>query len=417
MNVAGVVLAVTLIVGSGIFYTTRQRDLMRLVSVRTQELQQLNSELEQRVAERTGELTEKNAQLSTILETMEDGVIFRQRDQVTYTNPAISRLLGYSRDEIRADGNLVLNLVRQYLSDISFTKLQRAVEYSMKYDRVTHEDVILARKNGETLYARLYIAGIHAPDGSLIGTLEIIHDNSHAIILQQQKDRFITNASHELRRPLSNLKTRLYLLRQQPEDLPKHLEVLARATDDMTDLVRDLVDVAQFTRDVIQLNRQNITLQTTIEATRALQDIIATRRNVTLNYDITPEPLPLFGDYQRLSQAISNVMIHAINATPPEGTVTMHMRSTSQNGENWGIIRVEDQSTHLDKGDLQYIFNPFYRPSEGTAKSTGLGLTIAHLIINQHGGTIDAMDHPNGGIVFLLKLPLSTVPENNEQTT
>ncbi len=88
-------------------------------------------------------------------------------------------------------------------------------------NRVWRQEARLKRKDGGFFDASVFTAPVRDRHNELIGTLEIIRDISHEKALQAQRDRFITNAAHELRRPLTNLKTRLYLLGRQPDKLAR----------------------------------------------------------------------------------------------------------------------------------------------------------------------------------------------------
>jgi len=405
----GVLLGATLIVSSGLFYTTRERVLERLVNERTSELHQLTGELEQRVAQRTTELDQERAQLKIILEAMEDSVIYRENGRIRYANPAMSRLLGYTLDEL---SDQVPDLYEN--KSFSTDQARSAAPYNvyadaLKQNIIWRDTVKVQRKDGTRFDASMFVAPVHAQDGKPLGIVEIIRDISQEKALQEQKDRFITNASHELRRPLSNLKARLYLIRRQPDKLPDHLQVIQRATDDMTDLVQDLLDVAQFARDEIRLDRKNIVLQHVLENTFTIQQTHAESSQVQLNADLPPLALHLFGDFQQLGQAFGHLIANAIHATPPRKGVNVRLFSTPGPHRNWAVVQIQDSGAGIARDELPLVFEPFFRPSEGTAQSTGLGLTLAKHIIDQHDGLI-TVESSREGTTFTVQLPLPDTP-------
>ncbi len=403
MLVLGLLLGLTLGVSGWLFYHMRQRVLEQLVRERTKALKELTAQLEDLVQERTAELTRRSAQLQTILENTEDGVIFRQEGKIVYANPSITRLLGYTLGELQRDPSV-----------LSATPLENPIQTFP----LTHPTLVqLRRKDGTTLYAAVHQVTVRGPDGEEVGVVETIHDTSYEVALQEQKDRFITNASHELRRPLANLKTRLYLLRRQPEHMEEHLTVLQHATDDMSELVQDLVDVSQLMRNSIRLDRRNTQLQFALEGALNLQMPAAQQKQVQLQYNIPTDPMPIFGDYQRLIQVFNSLFGYAIEMTAEGSTVHVQAQRIEVDGVPWAEIRVQDEGETLDPAQLLQLFEPFFRPSEGNTPGTGLGLTLARYVVQQHGGTIHAEAGQEKGTRIVLRLPLtasaSETPDTN----
>ena len=398
MLILGMLLGLTLGVSGWLFYRTRQRVLEHLVRERTAELEALTAELEARVRERTAELARRSAQLQTILENTEDGVIFRQGDRIVYANPAITRLLDYTLEELQADPDLLTPIAAEAPSTL----------FPLRHPA----QVQLRRKDGSILHAAMHRVTVRGPDGEEVGVVETVHDTSYEIAVQEQKDRFITNASHELRRPLANLKTRLYLLRRQPERMEDHLAVLQRAADDMSELVQDLVDVAQLMSNRIRLDRRNTQLQFALEGALNLQMPNAQQKRVQLQYQIDPQPMPIFGDYQRLIQVFNSLFGYAIEVTPEDGMVYVLAKRIEVDGAPWAEICVRDDGEKLDPSQLLQLFEPFFRPSEGSTPGTGLGLTLARYVVYQHGGTIHAEVGAERGTRIVVRLPLSApLPE------
>src|SRR5690606_21925145 len=119
---------------------------------------------------------------------------------------------------------------------------------------------------------------------------------------QVQKTRFVAYASHELRTPITNLKTRLYLLRKQPERLEQHLAVLDEVTDRMRRLVEGLLDVSRFERGAISLERQLLDLRALITRSVAVQTPESERKRLRLTAELPPEPLLVDVDGERIIQ-------------------------------------------------------------------------------------------------------------------
>ncbi|MBI5959665.1 MAG: PAS domain-containing protein, partial [Chloroflexi bacterium] len=94
-----VLLGAALVIGGCMFYLSRQHMLEQVIQERTQELEQLTAELERCIGKRTCELDQERARLRTILEAMEEGVLYREQSQLKFVNPSLYQMLGYSAEE------------------------------------------------------------------------------------------------------------------------------------------------------------------------------------------------------------------------------------------------------------------------------------------------------------------------------
>jgi signal transduction histidine kinase len=256
------------------------------------------------------------------------------------------------------------------------------------------------------------MAEVRGPDDQLIGTVEIVRDTTLEKALHRQRDTFITNAAHELRGPLTNLKARLYLLRRQPEKLHEHVEMVERATDHMAEMVQDLVDLAQFTKGNLKLNRRTIDLHHVIQSTLSIQQPHAFRVRVDLRQNFPDTPIYINADHQRLMQTFNNLIANAIQATTPDGRVEITVSVPNNGHSQWVTIQVHNNGPALDQKQMALIFEPFFRPSEGDVKRTGMDLALSKQIIEEHGGSITVSSNPKTGTTFTIQLPLQ-LPEPN----
>ncbi len=402
----GVLLTVALVASSSLIFLNRNRNLTRLVTERTRELEDLTAKLEQRVARRTHQLDQERAQLKTILEAMTDGVIFRKQHNVVYVNSRLSDLTGYTMDEILADPESVFTTVTSSLEPAQMAMMGEKYRRTVQSQGVWRIEGQLTRKDGTLFDAGIYLAEVRDADGQLIGHVEIIRDTTREKALHRQRDTFINNAAHELRNPLANLKTRLYLLKRQPEKLHEHLEIVERATDHMSELVQDLVDLAHFTKGQLQLNRRPIDLHHVIQSALSIQQAHAFRVRVGLKKELTDSPIYIHADHQRLMQTFNNLIANAIQATTPDGQVEITVSMPNNGHSQWVTIQIHNNGPTLDQEHLALIFEPFFRPSEGDVRRTGMDLAISKQIIEEHGGSISVSSRPAEGTTFTIQLPL-----------
>ena len=167
----------------------------------------------------------------------------------------------------------------------------------------------------------------------------------------------------------------------------------------MKRLVEDLLLLARLdeTRPV---QRQSVDLA--VLAADACSDAAATdpTRAITL---VAPKPVMVEGDRDHLRQALANLVTNALKHTPA-GTA---LEISADVADAWAKITVRDQGDRLDSVALARVFDRFWQADTArTGEGVGLGLSIVAAIAHEHGGTATAANHPAGGAVFKLSLPL-----------
>ncbi len=125
----------------------------------------------------------------------------------------------------------------------------------------------------------------------------------------------------------------------------------------------------------------------------------AAKSSVSLRKDVAPGIPSLQCDPEQLTQVILNLTLNAIQAMPGGGQIVL---SACQEGSNM-LLQVRDEGVGIDGEDVDRIFNPFFTTKKN---GTGLGLAVAHGIVNQHGGRIEAEKNADDGMTFSVSLPL-----------
>lgn len=366
-------------------------------------VQQQASVLEQRVLERTAELDRERAQLKAILDGIGEGVtgeIIENDARHRFTNRAMTELSGY--DAQNWDGQLFKT---DDMTGEEYALLREHVESALQEQGIWKGELKLKRPNGVVIDVAVTSTNVQSPDGGIIGTVTIVRDISQEKLLQEQKVRFIANASHELRTPLANIKTRLYLIRKQPERLEEHLDVMDFVSNRMKSLIEDMLDVSRFERGLISLEPEKVALQSLVNEVLNVQRPEAENKQITLKTDMPEKPLYVHVDHKRLTQVFTNLVVNAINYTPQGGHVTILAAEEQFSGSAYALVQVKDTGVGIAREFLSQVFKPFFRANEHTA-GTGLGLTIVQEIVELHGGTIDVESEIGQGSSFNIRLPL-----------
>ncbi len=209
--------------------------------------------------------------------------------------------------------------------------------------------------------------------------------------------------SHEIRNPLNAAALQLTVLERRVQKLPRAeqptlLEPLHLVRDEIRRLDHILEDFLQFARP-----REFVPQP--VEAVPVLTKVLdllegeAERRGIRVERRLEPVP-PVAGDEERLRQVVMNLALNAMEAVPSGGWLRIISRPTD--GESGVEILVDDSGKGVPAEQRERIFEPFFTTK---AKGSGLGLSIVHAIVTQHGGTITVGDAPEGGARFILRLP------------
>lgn len=361
------------------------------------------ADLENRVAVRTAELVNERAQLQVILDAMTEGVfgvLFGEKP-VRYANRSFQQLTGYDSD------NWSFDLLKpQSLDEPSdFVHNLDDIYNSLTSGMVWQGRGPFRRKDGKVFDAHVILTRIDNQDGSPVGTVTILRDVSQESALEKQKSLFVANASHELRTPITNLMTRLYLIRKQPEALETHLQILDEVARRMRTLVEDLLDHSRFERGVIPLDPKLMDVRVLVTQVVNLQIPEAEKKHIELIATLPERSLTSMVDPERMIQVITNLTINAIHYTPEGGMVRVSAESVrSEQGGERIRISIQDTGIGVPAALLPNLFKPFFRVSEKT-KGTGLGLSIARDIVRAHNGDIMVESVPGSGSRFTVDIP------------
>lgn len=220
----------------------------------------------------------------------------------------------------------------------------------------------------------------------------------------QAQQRFVSDASHELRAPLTAIQGNLELLESQPNmpaaDRDEALAEASRETRRLSTLVADLLALARADAGVpLRLQRMELD-RTLLEALREARRL-ARGQTVELGH---LEPVLIDGDPDRVKQLLLILLDNAIKYTPSTGRVTVGLRRTDGSVE----ISVEDSGVGISPEDLPHVFERFYRADPARTRDpggSGLGLPIARWLAEQHGGVVALTCAPGRGTIATVQLP------------
>lgn len=213
-----------------------------------------------------------------------------------------------------------------------------------------------------------------------------------------------SGVAHQLNNPLNNISTSCQILQEDlhstaplDPDLARHmLDNIYQEVSRSRDIVKGLLEFARET----EFSLKNTSLRQTVHQAMKLvaSEVPA---GVHMHLDM-PEDISLPLDAQRFQEALLNIMINAIHAITPPGTITISASADLLAGQ--AVLAVRDTGKGISKEHLSRIFDPFFTLKE---TGTGLGLAVVFGIIKKHGGTIGVESELGKGTCFTLRLPLA----------
>jgi two-component system, OmpR family, sensor kinase len=226
------------------------------------------------------------------------------------------------------------------------------------------------------------------------------------------RDEFLSIASHELRTPVTVVKGVAQMLQRliekgtlDPERLARQLQTINRASDRLTVLVSDLLDVSRLQSGQFILRPAPVDLVTLIREVleRRLDSVPA---GYTLTADLPADAVPVEADTTRIEQILDNLLDNALKYSPQGGAVDVRLTCA----ERVARVSVADRGIGLPADALEQIFEPFGRATNAVVQNLpglGLGLYVCRRIAELHGGRLTAhSDGENRGSRFDLELPL-----------
>lgn len=220
--------------------------------------------------------------------------------------------------------------------------------------------------------------------------------------VEGQRRELVANVSHELRTPIAALQARLENLADGVESLDgEAVGAMLRATERLSKLVDQLLELSQFESGAIQIERQDFLVSEVVAD--AVAEVCPVRTDVRVVADVDSE-LVGAGDPGRIHEVLTNLLTNAVRHSPAGGEV----RVRGAPGPGGIRIEVSDEGVGVPPDDIERIFDRFYRVDaarKSGAGGAGLGLAIARSIVELHGGSIRAASQPPAGCRIIFDLP------------
>ena len=258
----------------------------------------------------------------------------------------------------------------------------------------------------ENLSSRLDITNPRDELGALATTInELLNRLEHSFKEQQ---RFIADASHELRTPVAVLRGETEVSLSKPRTMDEYQQSLALIKEEAEHLSRIVEDLFVLARQPVEglpvLLKQSLSLNDVVsDCTRAAQ-VLANRKGVHLTMQTVSEPVLLNGDEDLLKRMVLNLLDNAVKFTSSGGQVSINL--VRHNGH--AQLTVADTGIGIPEIAQPYVFDRFYRVDKARSREqggAGLGLSIVSWIVAVHEGNITMDSTPGEGTKFIVELP------------
>ncbi len=260
---------------------------------------------------------------------------------------------------------------------------------------------------GGDLSQRINAADTESELGRLAGVLNSTFARLEAAFAQQA--RFTSDASHELRTPVSVIlsQTQTALTRERSAaEYREALEACQRAAQRMRNLTENLLELARLDAGQEQLKHVPFDLSRVVRECAEFVRPLAADRGIEIRCDLSA--VECVGDAERIGQVVTNLLTNAIQFNQDRGKVQVSLRAQ----DSIAALTIADTGQGIPAEDLAHVFERFYRVDKSRTRakgSTGLGLTICKAIVDAHGGSLEASSQLGRGTTFTVRLPIGHV--------
>lgn len=319
---------------------------------------------------------------------------------VLFTNAYFAKMLGYSMEELLR--LTVKDIVHPDDLDKTFAGFNSMVGSGQPFEIEKR----LKRKDQSVIWVTNYAAPLFDSRNQPIGALVVSVDISRHKAVEQQKDEFISIASHELKTPLTSIKAYGQLVQQtskegNAEELADMIGRMNLHIDRLVNLVRTILDTTKLERQEYSLNLEKLDVNELISEKVKENQLAAPHFRFVFN---PCEMAWIYGDKISLGRVLNNLISNAVKYSPHGSNITVDCDQSENNIK----VCVTDEGIGISEKDQEKIFDKYYRSAgllESGRSGIGLGLYLCGEIIRRHNGAIGVSSILGSGTTFYFAIP------------
>lgn len=376
------------------------------VSREMADLAQSLNDMAEQVNSRIKLIIQQRNELEAVFTSMTDGMLAISSDH------NIIRLNKTAADFFLIDGHAVKG--KPFEGVIRNRALQEFLTRSLTTEG-TSDKIVTLTESGQPLTLRVQAVPLYDGDAQRMGSLVIMHNLTRINQLENIRQDFVANVSHELKTPITAIRgyveTLLDGALDSPEEAKNFLQIIHKQGARLDAIVDDLLTLARIEdkakKNELRLQREKIC--PILEAAVQTCSVHAEQKDVHLEVQCGPD-LECLANRPMLEQAIINLLSNAITYSPVGGLVHLWARQEiTTEGRDVVRISIRDQGPGIASEHQERIFERFYRVDKARSREhggTGLGLSIVKHIAGSHNGTVKVQSSLGHGSTFTLTLPL-----------
>ena len=226
--------------------------------------------------------------------------------------------------------------------------------------------------------------------------------------LDEARNQFVSNASHELKTPLTTIKilveSMMYQDDMDPELRHEFLGDIDKEIDRLSSVVGDLLTLVHIDSHKLKLRREMMVFADTVRESVSRLEPLAKKRKQTIKTEIS-DSCEMFADPGKLAQVCYNIVENASKYTPEGGSIRVTLRRVGRDA----VLEIADTGVGIPEADLPHVFDRFYRVDKARSRDTGgtgLGLSIVQQIVRLHAGSVTVASEMGKGTTFTVQLPV-----------
>ncbi len=351
----------------------------------------------------------QKALAEVLFNSIGDGAITTDEyGRITRINPIAQNILGYSEKE--ALGMWFPKLLAAYDDDgLVVPLIERPVTRAFVTGKIISERVHYKNKDGKLLPISMTISPIMVKNQP-VGCIEIFRDITNEVEIDKMKSDFISLASHQLRTPLSAIKTYTHMLLDGfmgPLTKPqiKSLKTIVSASNRMNETISTLLNITRIESGSIVVAKKPVLIDQLLDEVINEHHLAAIDKDIKINFSHPSTKIRLISDGVVLKEIFANLLSNALKYTPNGGQVKISIKSTQAKL----IISVQDSGMGIPLESQPNVFTKFFRADNVVKKETsgtGLGLYLVNGLVKELGGEVWFETKENKGSIFFVSLPL-----------